>query len=157
MSQPDHHSHEPEPALDPAAAGWTYEPEAGFIGLVGPLWRRRDGERLRFGFMAEDKHANLVGVVQGGMLMTFADRALGTLAWEAAGGSVVTIGFDMAFADSGRIGSFIELDGEVVRRTASLVFLRGTLSAGGRVIGTCQGTWKILRRSGPKRAPGEDA
>jgi hypothetical protein len=57
----------------------------------------------------------------------------------------------MSFADSGRIGSFIELDGEVVRRTASLVFLRGTLLAGKRVLGTCQGTWKILRRSEPAR------
>ena len=139
------------PAFDPASAGWTYEPEDGFIGLVGPVWRRRDNGHLRFGFLAQGKHANLVGVVQGGMLMTFADRALGMLAWEAAGRAVVTIGFDMSFADAGRIGSFIELDGEVVRRTASLVFLRGTLLAGSRVLGTCQGTWKILRRSEPAR------
>ena len=156
MGDRDQNETERRAPFDPAAAGWTYEPEAGFIGLVGPVWRRRDGDHLRFGFLAEDKHANLVGVVQGGMLMTFADRALGMLAWDAAQGSVVTIGFDMAFVDSGRIGSFIELDGEVVRRTASLVFMRGTLSAGRRVIGTCQGTWKILRPSRNKHVSDEE-
>jgi acyl-coenzyme A thioesterase PaaI-like protein len=149
------HGATPQTPFDPAAAGWSYEPEAGFLGLVGPVWRRRDPDDPRFGFLAEDKHANLLGVVQGGMLMTFADRALGMLAWEAAQASVVTIGFDMAFADSGRIGSWIGLDGEVVRRTASLVFMRGTLRAGSRVIGTCQGTWKILRSSRARKAPQE--
>jgi acyl-coenzyme A thioesterase PaaI-like protein len=149
------HGATPKTPFDPAAAGWSYEPEAGFLGLVGPVWRRREGDDLRFGFLAEDKHANLLGVVQGGMLMTFADRALGMLAWEAAKASVVTIGFDMAFVGSGRIGSWIELDGEVVRRTASLVFMRGTLTAGPRVIGSCQGTWKILKPSRARNTPEE--
>ena len=57
----------------------------GFIGLVGPIYRREHGERWQFGFRAEAKHANLRHVVQGGMLMTFADRGLGRNAWKAAG------------------------------------------------------------------------
>jgi acyl-coenzyme A thioesterase PaaI-like protein len=141
--------------FDPAASGWSYEPEDGFIGLVGPIWRKHEDGRQHFGFMAEAKHANLVGIVQGGMLMTFADRSLGMLAWDAAGGSVVTVTFDYAFLDAGRLGSFIELDGEVVRRTSSLVFLRGTLRDRARIIGTCQGTWKILARGARKAAQPE--
>lgn len=146
-------------SFDPAAHGWTFEPEGGFIGLVGPIWRKQVDGRPRFGFQAEEKHVNLIGVVQGGMMMTFADRALGMSAWDAAGGPVVTVTFDYAFLDAGRIGSFIELEGEVVRKTASLVFLRGTLSSGDRVIGTCQGTWKILspKRRHSRPAPGAAA
>jgi acyl-coenzyme A thioesterase PaaI-like protein len=152
-SEPDV-SPPPKPPFDPAGAGWIAEPEGGFLGLVGPLWRRGSGTALQFGFVAEPKHANLIGVVQGGMMMTFADRGLGLMAWDAAGGAVVTVTFDMAFVDAGRIGSFIELDGEVVRRSASLVFMRGTLRTGARVLGTCQGTWKIL--SPRRRAAGSD-
>lgn len=144
------------PPFDPAAHGWSFEPEAGFIGLVGPLWQDRSQGRRRFGFAAEARHANLIGVVQGGMLMTFADRALGILAWEAAGAAVVTVSFDMQFVGAGRIGSFLTCEGEVVQRTRSLVFMRGLVRTGERPVGIAQGAWKILSdRRG--RSPAEDA
>lgn len=130
--------------FDPAAEGWSFEPEGGFIGLVGPLWQNRAGGRHCFGFAADARHANLVGVVQGGMLMTFADRALGILAWEAAGAAVVTVSFDMQFVGAGRIGAFVTCEGEVVRRTRSLVFMRGLVRERDRPVGIAQGTWKIL-------------
>ena len=135
-----------EPAFDPAAHGWRELPrDDGFITLVGPFWRRLDDPR-RFGFRAEPRHDNINGVVQGGMLMTFADRSLGYLSFEAAGGRTATAAFDMNFVSGGRIGSFIEIACEVVRTTRSLVFLRGTLTGGGDVVAICQGTWKILGR-----------
>lgn len=87
----------------PAAEGWRSEADEGFIGLVGPLWRK-DGEAL-FGLRAESRHANMVGIVQGGALMTIADRALGLLAWEATGQRpCVTIGFETQFVGAARIG-----------------------------------------------------
>lgn len=46
-----------------------------------PIWERRDADGMHYGFVADPRHANLLGVVQGGMLMTFADRALGLCAW----------------------------------------------------------------------------
>lgn len=144
------------PPLDLAAQGWTVAEERGFIGLVGPFWSRVDGERRRFAFQAEPRHANLVGIVQGGMLMTFADRALGILACEAAGRAAVTTSFEMQFLGAGRIGSLIELEGEVLRRTASLVFMRGLLRTGRAVIGSAQGSWKILSaRRGDRPGDGE--
>ena len=128
-----------------AADGWKPVRDDGFIGLVGPIYRRERGERWAFGFRADGKHANLRNVVQGGMLMTFADRALGRNAWKAAGDKpVATIQFDMQFVTAGQLGEFIEIEPEVVRRTASLVFMRGTLTTGARVVATCTGIWKIL-------------
>jgi hypothetical protein len=35
----------------------------------------------------------------------------------------------------------------VVRRTSALVFMRGTLRVGARVVANAQGVWKILGRS----------
>lgn len=139
-------------AFDPAAHGWTHEPEDGFLGLVGPIWMRRDATGTRFGFVADRQHANLLGVVQGGMMMTFADRGLGMLAWEAADGRPsVTLSFDMQFMGPGRIGTFIELSGEAVRRTASFVFMRGLVTSGSDALAVCQGSWKV-RFDPPARA-----
>lgn len=134
------------PPIDPRAAGWDVQADTGFIDLVGPLWTRGDGERVAFGFLAERKHANLVGLVQGGMLMTFADRALGVAAWRAADGrACVTIQFDTQFVSAADIGDFVEIAPEIVRCTGALVFMRGTLTAGDRVVATASGLWKILR------------
>jgi hypothetical protein len=62
----------------------------------------------------------------------------------------------MAWEAAGRIGAFIELEGELVRRGAGLIFMRGTLRDGSRTLGTCQGTWTILssrRRATPASMP----
>ena len=133
-----------------SAEGWSTAEEKGFIGLVGPFWSKDTAQGRRFGFLAEPRHANLVGVVQGGMLMTSADRGLGLLAWSAAGRPCVTTSVEMQFVGAGRIGSFVELEGEVVQRTRSLVFLRGLVRSGRRLVGSCQGSSKILseRRGG---------
>lgn len=129
---------------DPLADGWEPVEDSSFIGLVGPIVRRARGDDDEYGFVAEPKHANLNDVVQGGMLMTFADRALGYTAWRVAGRSTATVQFDMQFVSAARIGEFIQMRPEVVRRTSALVFLRGALFAGARIVATAQGVWKIL-------------
>jgi acyl-coenzyme A thioesterase PaaI-like protein len=70
------------PESELAAEGWRPVKDHGFIGLVGPIYSRKHEDGLEFGFRAQAKHANLRNVVQGGMLMTFADRALGRNAWR---------------------------------------------------------------------------
>jgi hypothetical protein len=93
------------PPFDPAAAGWEHYPGEGFIGLVGPFWTRQDGDKHLFGFLAEKKHHNRRGVVQGGMLMTFADRSLGMTAWNANGEKPhATVHLDVHFIDAVQIG-----------------------------------------------------
>jgi acyl-coenzyme A thioesterase PaaI-like protein len=140
--------------FDPGAEGWAMQGETGFVGLVGPFWSKMDAGRRRFGFMAEERHANLVGIVQGGMLMTFADRGLGIMAWDAAAGRPsVTASFEMQFVGAGRIGGFIELEGEVLRKTSSLVFMRGLVWAGRNLVASCQGSWKILSERRGAAAP----
>src|SRR5262245_4150797 len=69
----------PPVPFDPAAAGWQPygHDDTGFVGLVGPFWTRQEGDKHLFAFTAAKKHHNRRGVVQGGMLMTFADRSMG--------------------------------------------------------------------------------
>lgn len=136
----------PLPAFDPLAHGWEMFEGQGFVDHVGPFYIRPEANGLKsFGFVAEPRHANLIGVVHGGMLMTLADRALGVGAWDAAGGKPsVTIQFDMQFLSAVKMGEFAELTPELVRLTRSLVFMRGTLTVGGKAAAAANGVWKIL-------------
>lgn len=139
---------DPTPPNFGLPSGWEPFPDEGFIDLVGPIMMRRTATGLRsFGFVAAQKHANLIGVVHGGMLMTLADRALGLASWDAAEGRpCVTIQFDMQFVSSAKMGDFVEMTPEIVRLTSSLVFMRGDLKVGDRTVGAANGVWKILKR-----------
>jgi len=135
--------------FDPAAAGWEPYHDQGFIGLVGPFWMRRSGESYLYAFMAQSKHHNRRGVVQGGMLMTFADRAMGMTCWYAnERRPQATVQLDVHFIDAVQIGDFVEAKCRVVRRTRSLIFMGAELLVGHRVVATANGVWKTLGMSG---------
>jgi acyl-coenzyme A thioesterase PaaI-like protein len=131
--------------FDPAAHGWEPYTDEGFIGLVGPFWTRTDGGTHRFAFMAQPKHHNRRGVLQGGMMMTFADRSLGMTAWYANGQKPqATVHLDVHFVDAVQIGEFVEAKCRVVRRTRSLIFMSGEFMVGERTVATANGVWKAL-------------
>ena len=131
--------------FDPAAHGWETYAAEGFVEHVGPFWMKQDGEGYRYGFVAQQKHHNRRGVVQGGMIMTFADRSLGMTAWYANGQKPqATVHLDVHFVDAVQIGEFIEAKCKVVRRTRSLVFMSAELVAGERIVATANGVWKAL-------------
>jgi len=131
--------------FDPAAAGWEPYSDEGFIGLVGPLWQRKAGDSYCYAFMAAPKHHNRRGGVQGGMLMTFADRSMGMTCWYANERQPqATVQLDVHFVDAVRISEFVEARCQVVRRTRSLIFMSGELMVGDRVVATAKGVWKTL-------------
>ena len=95
--------------------------------------------------MAEKKHHNLRGVVQGGMLMTFADRSMGRTCFYANERQPqATVQLDMHFIDAVQSASSSSAKCKVVRRTRSLVFMSGELVVGARVVATANGVWKTL-------------
>jgi acyl-coenzyme A thioesterase PaaI-like protein len=133
------------PPFDPAAAGWEPYGDEGFIGLVGPFWSRKAGESYEYAFLAESKHHNRRNVVQGGMLMTFADRSMGMTCWYANGQvPQATVQLDMHFIAAVQIGEFVEAKCRVVRRTRSIIFMEADLVVGTRVVATAKGIWKTL-------------
>ena len=131
--------------FDPASHGWEAIADDGFIGLVGPIWQKSNGTGMQIAFLADPKHRNRRGLVHGGMIMTFADRALGMTARHATGNKPhATIQLDVHFVDAVQIGEFIEARAEVVRRTRSLIFMKADLVVGTRVVAAANGIWKIL-------------
>ena len=53
---------------DPVHEGWKPRTLPGFMGLVGPLWTKRQGASWNYGIVAEERHTNPAGIVHGGML-----------------------------------------------------------------------------------------
>jgi acyl-coenzyme A thioesterase PaaI-like protein len=95
--------------------------------------------------MAQPKHHNRRGIVQGGMLMTFADRSMGMTCWYANERQPqATVQLDVHFIDAVEIGEFVEAKCRVVRRTRALVFMSAELVVGERLVATASGVWKTL-------------
>src|SRR5512140_3356313 len=110
--------------------GWAIVETTGFLHLVGPLWQRvLDGEH-EYALVAQDKHHNRRGLVQGGVLMTFADRTCGRTARYVSGKpTLATVQMDVHVVDSGRIGEILMSKPRVVRTTRSLIFVSTEVSA----------------------------
>jgi len=132
--------------FDPAAHGWEeIANHTAFGDLVGPIWRREDGERVRFGFVVAPKHLNRAGNLHGGMLMTVADQSMAMTARQASGAQRhATIELNIQFVGGVKLGEFVESCPEVVRTTRSLVFMQAKMFVGTRVVVTTNGIWKIL-------------
>jgi acyl-coenzyme A thioesterase PaaI-like protein len=128
--------------------GWIDMEDHGFVGLVGPIqYQPCTGGTGWFRFRAGDKHRNRKDVVHGGMLMTSADRALGTTArqgdWTRR---QATVQFGMHFTRPAIIGQMIEMKCRITRETRSLVFVEGTMVSPNGIVATANGIWKITSR-----------
>jgi acyl-coenzyme A thioesterase PaaI-like protein len=135
---------------DPAADGWRALPGAPLPAGLGIPWSKRVGEQRIYGLPTDHSHANINGVVHGGVLSAFADHGLSFLAWEAAERTpCTTIQLNTHFLDGIKPGEFMELRGEITRRTRRLVFVRGVIAArntqGVRDAGAMDGVWRVLR------------
>ncbi len=127
-------------------SGWTIVETSGFISLVGPLWQRVVDDVYEYAVVAQDKHHNRRGLVQGGLLMTFADRTSGMTARFVSGRpTLATVQMDTHFVDSAKIGEILISKPRVVRATRSLIFTTTELTAGNRCVATASGVFKILK------------
>ena len=137
--------------IDKAAAklksdGWKIVETTGFIHLIGPFWQRLVDGHHEYALIAEDKHHNRRGLVQGGVLMTFADRTCGMTARFVSGKhTMATVQLDVHFVEAGKIGETLVSRPRVVRATRSLIFVSTEVTVDKRVIAMANGVFKILR------------
>ncbi|NWG45660.1 MAG: PaaI family thioesterase [Alphaproteobacteria bacterium] len=121
-----------------------------FEAYVGPFFERtetaEDGaERIWLAFRVDERHLNGGGHVHGGMLMTFADAALGTLAWRATGRTPsVTLSMETEFLKGAGLGDLVEVCPILTRRTRAILFIRATFHVRGEPILHASSLWKII-------------
>ena len=127
--------------------GWQIlDDHDGFIDLVGPLWHRIANCVHEYAIVAQSKHRNRRGLVQGGLLMTLADRSCGMTARFATGSQLLaTVQMDTQFIDAGKIGDTLISIPRVVRATRSLIFMSTEISAGDSCVAMASGVFKVMR------------
>lgn len=127
-----------------AADGWVEEDDLDdFTYLVGPLWKRRDGEFGRYAFIAAQKHMNRLSMVHGGMLLTFADKVFGLTAWRAAGSRLIaTVQLDMKFIGKVVLNDLVETRCTIDSKTGSMVFASGRMVVADATVATVSGVFK---------------
>ncbi len=126
--------------------GWTILETSGFLHLIGPLWERVVDGQPEYALVAQDKHHNRRGLVQGGVLMTFADRTCGMTARYVSGKpTLATVQLDTHFVEAGKIGEILMSRPHVVRATRSLIFITTEVTVDKRCIAMASGVFKILK------------
>jgi acyl-coenzyme A thioesterase PaaI-like protein len=126
--------------------GWAIVETTGFLHLIGPLWHRLVNGEHEYALATEDKHHNRRGLVQGGVLMTFADRTCGMTARYVSGKpTLATVQLDTHFVESGKIGEVLISRPRVVRSTRSLIFITTEVTVDKRVLAMASGVFKILK------------
>jgi acyl-coenzyme A thioesterase 13 len=113
-----------------------FENQGPFLEHVGPIYVRGDGDGFVLGLRTEERHANHRGTVQGGLLSTFADFALGRAIQADAddGRERATVSLTVDFIKPAKPGDWVEARGRVDRVGGTLAFADCSLSVGEREI-----------------------
>jgi uncharacterized protein (TIGR00369 family) len=106
-----------------------------FVRANGPLYGRWTGTHLQLGFRVEERHTNPIGTCHGGMMATFCDMLMPMLSmYQGSDGRrsfLPTINLQVDYLGPAPIGSWVQGQGEVLRRTRTMVFVQGLVEADG--------------------------
>lgn len=129
------------------ADGWYRVPAVRYSAALGPSFMRLIDGKVAAALLAQEHLANdNLGIVHGGAMMTFADMAMGIGVGHVTSRKAMFVTAQLAvqFTAAARIGDLITCQPEVVRKTSSMVFMRGLIEAGGRVVASTDGIFKLL-------------
>jgi uncharacterized protein (TIGR00369 family) len=129
-------------------SGFSPFPNQGpFLEHIGPILIRdaADGDELVLGLQTEDRHANHRGTVQGGVLSTFADFALGRAIEVDAedGKDRATVSLTVDFLKPAMPGDWIESRTRVDRVGGTLSFADCSLRVGDKEIVRARAVWVV--------------
>ena len=131
-------------------AGWMTWSRHGdqYETLLGPFCFKMADEKVRCAFQPRPDHLNIGGKIHGGALMSFADFSLFCFAHKALADGVkaVTLTCNCEFLSAGELDGWIEAEGEVLRETRSLIFVRGLITQRGRAVLAFSGALKKIGR-----------
>src|ERR1700761_5944496 len=77
---------------------------------VGPVFETGTIGSKRFAFRVDERHVSARGIVHGGMMMTFADAALGQAVWDFTDRAPsVTLNMQSHFVGAAKLGDIVEV------------------------------------------------
>jgi acyl-coenzyme A thioesterase PaaI-like protein len=132
---------------------WTFD---SFLNQNGAFLASCGADRtVSCAFRAQTKHLNGNGNVHGGCFMAFVDYCVFAIAGLVLDGPGVTVSLSSDFLEAAREGELIEATGQVTRSGGSLIFVRGELKSGERLLLTFSGTIKRVKQKARTGANGE--
>ena len=129
-----------------APEGFTpYESQGPFLEHVGPILGREDGDGAVFGVRVEERHLNHRGTVQGGLLSTLVDFAMGRAIEAGAddGKDRATVSLTVDFLKPAKAGDWIETRTRVERVGGTLSFADCSLTVEDREIVRGRAVWVV--------------
>jgi uncharacterized protein (TIGR00369 family) len=122
-----------------------FDNQGPFLEAIGPVHVREADDGQTFGLRAEERHANHRGTVQGGLLSTLADFALGrAIEIDAEDGKDrATVSLTVDFLKPARPGDWIESRTTVDRVGGTLSFADCSLTVEGREIVRARAVWVV--------------
>ena len=122
-----------------------YDAQGPFLEHVGPVLVRDADDGPVFGLRAEERHTNHRGTIQGGLLSTFADFALGRAIEADAGDGRdrATVSLTVDFLKPAKPGDWIESRTRVDRVGGTLAFADCTLTVEDREIVRARAVWVV--------------
>lgn len=122
----------------------------GFMAENGGFYMRKlTDKEYEFKTVIEERHLNPGKITHGGFIMTLLDSGVGTAVYRILGETrrIATISLNTSFVAPSYLGETIVGRAKLVKKTRSMVFMRGELYVDNRVIATADGIWKILTSS----------
>jgi uncharacterized protein (TIGR00369 family) len=127
-----------------------------FINANGPLYFRREGGVVSLGLRVEKRHCNPMNHLHGGMMASFCDMLLPLSAYrvneQAEPRFLLTVSLQIDYVAGAPLGCWLEGSAEMLRRTRTLVFMRGLVTADGTPCARVSG----ISRIGPPFPKGSD-
>ena len=123
-----------------------FEPQGPFLEYIGPVLVRTDEDGVpTFGLRVEERHANHRGTIQGGLLCTFVDFALGRAIEADAddGKDRATVSLTVDFLKAAKPGDWIESRARVERVGGTLAFADCSLTVDEREIVRARAVWVV--------------
>ena len=122
-----------------------FENQGPFLEEIGPIHVRDGDGGPILGLRAEERHANHRGTVQGGVLSTLADFALGRAIEADAddGKDRATVSLTVDFLKPARPGDWIESRTKVDRVGATLSFADCSLTVDAREVVRARAVWVV--------------
>jgi acyl-coenzyme A thioesterase PaaI-like protein len=124
----------------------------GFGRQIGPLYERvNEDKTYTRAFLVSEAHTNGMKNCHGGMLMAFADMALGHAITLNANRYWVTVRMVTDFIEGASVGDWVEGTGTVAGQDGDLYTVTGRIWCADRTIMTATGIFKALGVRPPKR------
>jgi acyl-coenzyme A thioesterase 13 len=124
--------------------GFSPYPDQGpFLEHIGPIHVHDEADDVVLGLQVEDRHLNHRGTVQGGLLSTFADFALGRGIEADAQDDKdrATVSLTVDFLKPVKPGSWVESRTKVDRVGSTLSFADCSLTVEGKEVVRARAVW----------------